>query len=186
MDVFSLLDLAETISNNPAPLAYGGKIFNTVPALRDHIPGYFLGTDLRNAIFNIEQLLHNPPKKHIPKNYGESPLLKKFRAALPKIESRFYELIQENPRMRSAPVGYFSRDILAALRLGETTLLNSNLIWVSGLLSNKQIPNEVLLEVLNIYLQAVVDMLGSDAEPIQTWLQNEIHVLVDHGTGAEQ
>jgi methanogenic corrinoid protein MtbC1 len=43
----SLLDLADLLSVEEIPLAYGGRIFNTLPELQERIPGHFLGPNLK-------------------------------------------------------------------------------------------------------------------------------------------
>ena len=53
----TLLDAAQILKNARVPLAYGGRIFNLIPSLRQRIPGHFLGERLELAPRAAEQLL---------------------------------------------------------------------------------------------------------------------------------
>ena len=39
-------------------MAYGGQIFNEQPALREKVPGLFLGETLREGINKLDSQLH--------------------------------------------------------------------------------------------------------------------------------
>ena len=42
----NLLEMARLLQERRIPLAYGGRIFNNIPAIRQRIPGHFLGCKL--------------------------------------------------------------------------------------------------------------------------------------------
>jgi methanogenic corrinoid protein MtbC1 len=175
----TLLDLTNELAGLQTTLAVGGLIFSRIPNLSEHIPGHFLGDDLREVVPNIEQLLRNPVgRQEIPKNQP-SPLLEQFRSKLPAIESRISELITDQPNIPSTIVKYLSRDILAAIKLGEISILSINIEWVHGMLSNVQVPDQVLSNFLQIYHQAVGEILGSNGAPVLDWLQSEIDHSVE-------
>ena len=108
--------------------------------------------------------------------------MEQFRSIIPKIESRVQEAIAANPKLNSAQSSYLSRDILAALKLGELDLLNNDMDWLRGLLTNSKIPDGALREFLQIYHQAVDEFSESPNEPILLWLQTEINCLKDGET----
>jgi len=108
--------------------------------------------------------------------------VERFRSIIPKIESRVQEEIATNPKLVSAHSRFLSRDILAALKLGELDLLNNDMDWVRGLLANSGIPDGALREFLQIYHQAVDEFLELPNEPILRWLQTEINRLKDSET----
>ena len=56
----SLLGMAELVHERGVPLAYGGLVFNLVPALRARIPGHFLGESLEEAPQMVEKVLSSP------------------------------------------------------------------------------------------------------------------------------
>ena len=178
----SLLDLANELERLHIPLAFGGLIFNHIPALRERIPGNFLGEEIDKVVIKVEQFLQNPPKKEEQPAPNGSPSVARFRSIMPKIESRVQEEIAANPKLGSAHSRFFSRDILAALKLGELDLLNNDMDWVRGLLTNYGIPDEALREFFQIYYQAIGEFLESPDEPILRWLQTEINRLKDSET----
>ncbi|MCB0114908.1 MAG: cobalamin-dependent protein, partial [Caldilineaceae bacterium] len=49
----TLLEMSRMLANERVRVAYGGQIFNMIPALREHIPAYFLGTELAAAPMQI-------------------------------------------------------------------------------------------------------------------------------------
>jgi len=178
----SLLDLANELGSLHIPLAFGGLIFNNIPAMRERIPGHFLGEEIDEVVIKIEQILQNPHHKEERSSLDGSPSVERFRSMIPKIESRVHEEIAKNPRLDSAHSRYLSRDILAALKLGELDFLNNDMDWVRVLLTDSQIPDGTLREFLQIYHQAVDETLESPNEPILLWLQTEINRLKDSET----
>ena len=61
----TLRGTATALADKGVQVAYGGRVFNTTPALREHIPGHFLGESLEASLDSIERLLSfpqpNPP-----------------------------------------------------------------------------------------------------------------------------
>ncbi len=60
----SLRNLSEYIGTQGVPLAYGGGIFNQIPAATQYISGYFLGTNVANVPQEVERLMTTPPPMH--------------------------------------------------------------------------------------------------------------------------
>ena len=178
----SLLDLSNALAELPVALAFGGLIYNRIPGLQKVTPGHYLGDDLKNAAPNIEQLLHNPNGKFSAMPSAASPYLQEFQIAMPLIESRISNKIQHKPEMKGANSRYLSRDILAALRLGELSFLSSDLTWIRGLLSNLKTPDHLLQEYLQIYSQAVEETLGSQGAPVLNWLEGGINTLAKNNS----
>jgi len=169
----SLLDFAKAISNLPAKLAFGGLVFNRIPQLTQEAPGYFLGKDLKLATSNIERLIFAPQQAEWSLHFA-SPLLEKFRSMLPSIENHVYEASNIYPELQIPTSQYLSRDILAALKLGNINFLDNDMDWLRGLLINAKVPNQVLIRFLQIYHQAVDLALGEKAASILNWLQSII------------
>ena len=61
----SLRNLSEYIALQDVPLAYGGGIFNQVPAATQCITGHFLGTDVANVPKMVERLVTTTPPVHM-------------------------------------------------------------------------------------------------------------------------
>ena len=173
----SLLDLAEALDNLKIKLVFGGLIFNNNSRLKENFPGTFLGGKLETAVTNVELELKSPQKTLKTLDTNHSPLMEQFRSELPRIENRIRELIPDYHQRYQTSSRYLSRDILAALRLGDISLLSGNIDWVNGLLVYANVPENALKEFLQIYQQAVFDILGQEAELIVNWFQNEIKQL---------
>jgi methanogenic corrinoid protein MtbC1 len=173
----SLFDLSETLDELKIKLVFGGLIFNINSRLKEKFPGVFLGDKLENAVSNVELELNSPTKILKIQNKNHSHLMEQFRSELPRIENRILELIPDYPQRYQTSSRYLSRDILAALRLGDISLLSGDIDWVNGLLVYAKVPQNALIEFLQIYRDAVFDILGQDAEIIISWFQKEIERL---------
>jgi methanogenic corrinoid protein MtbC1 len=57
----SLMEMAQVLTAQKVRVAYGGQVFNLLPALRPQIPAYFLGTEIAAAPAHVERLLMRPP-----------------------------------------------------------------------------------------------------------------------------
>ena len=58
--IHTLREAAEAIAQVPPPLplvAFGGAHFNSEPALRETVPGHYLGADAQEAVEQVERLL---------------------------------------------------------------------------------------------------------------------------------
>ncbi|MCA9973900.1 MAG: MerR family transcriptional regulator, partial [Anaerolineales bacterium] len=62
----NLLQLAEYVADKGHMLAFGGRIFNYIPQLRERIPGFFLGERLEGAARSVAQLLAQRPSPPPP------------------------------------------------------------------------------------------------------------------------
>jgi len=173
----TLLDLINEIVELPITLAIGGLIFNQISHLDKIIPGHFLGEDLREVVPKIEQLLRNPGGSHEITIQKPLPLVQKFQSMLPAIEYRVSEWISGDSDIPSTISWYLSRDILAALKLGDISILSSNIEWIQGKLSNIKMPGYALLNFLQVYYQIVDEILGSNGAVLLNWLQDEIDQL---------
>jgi methanogenic corrinoid protein MtbC1 len=173
----SLLDLAEALDELKIKLVFGGLIFNINSRLKENFPGRFLGEKLENAVSIVELELNSPSKIFKKLNKNHSQLMEHFRSELPRIENRIRELIPDYPQRYQTSSRFLSRDILAALRLGDISLLSGDIDWVSGLLVYAKVPENALIEFIQIYRDAVSEILGQDAEVILTWLRKEIERL---------
>ncbi len=173
----NLMQVAELMATQQSPLAYGGRIFNYVPHLRDRIPAHFLGERLEDATRNVAQILGGkvplPKVEPIPPSYRQA--LQVYRQMQAAIENRVWQLLQRKDaryeHVTNANI-YLSRDIVAALQLGDMTLLGSEISWTEKLLLNYNMPEETLHDYLEAYYQAANEMLGTEGRPIIGWLEN--------------
>ncbi|MEZ4594133.1 MAG: MerR family transcriptional regulator [Chloroflexota bacterium] len=153
----NMLPMAQKLQEMNVPLAFGGTVFNHIPQVAEAMPGHFLGKSLDQAPQVVERLLQaNPPMskiKRASKAYEDT--YQQFVAERSSIEARLHHLeeLSEMPVTLLNNINHeFGDNIEAALRLGDLTMISSNLEWVKGLLLNN---HERLSELsLHAYLAA--------------------------------
>jgi DNA-binding transcriptional MerR regulator len=161
------------------PLAYGGLVFNRVPALRERIPAYFLGEDLVAGIDSIEKLLQGSGDKPAEFSPGGDylDLIERFNQKRTGIELDlinqakeaglpFYLLNEANT--------YFGNALIAALSLGDPAFIRADLEWIKNMLAGRQIPSDRLFPFLTAYRNAVYKYLGEEGLPITAILDSYI------------
>lgn len=174
----TLLEMSRVFQENKVPLAFGGLIFNRVPALRAQIPGYFLGERLEQAPAQIEQwLIAASPLPPIMAAKGPTETYRQTLAHYQEqrgmIEAQVWQaagqagqLKQHLPYVNS----YLGRYITAALTLGDMNFLNEDVVWLEELLSHHFLPVELLYHYLRLYRQAAQTHLDERGAPIVAWL----------------
>jgi methanogenic corrinoid protein MtbC1 len=171
----ALSGVAQRLSIATIPLAFGGRIFNVLPALREHIPGYFLGEnieDVPEAISHIIEGLVVPARgAEISQAYRQAA--SHFRERLPLLEARVWQTAEnlglQHEHLSTANLG-LARSIDAALMFGNMAFLDEGISWVRGLLTNHDIPVSMLDRYLATYHDAAVMVLDERAEPVVHWL----------------
>ncbi|HWR64553.1 MAG TPA: B12-binding domain-containing protein, partial [Bellilinea sp.] len=159
------------------PVAYGGLVFNRVPALRDSIPAWFLGENFSEAVNHIVQLASDHaiyPADHtaavslaaVTKLYQEKRL--EIEAELVKqmnwngLEIKYIHLANS----------YFNHYLTAALELGSPAFGEDDLEWIDVLLSRRQLSKDFLGLYLQTYGQAVKEVMGASGAIISGWLES--------------
>jgi hypothetical protein len=170
-----LLEAAQIVRGAQVPLAYGGRIFNLIPDLRQRIPGHFLGERLELAPNVAEQLLTSSAS--LPKTETVSDetaqVLESFRQNQMPLQAEVWRQLQTLEMKHehlSIANEVLSRNIAAALTLGDIDFLCTDIAWVEGLLDNHGIPREILGKYLQAYLQAAEKHLNGGGRPIVEWL----------------
>jgi DNA-binding transcriptional MerR regulator len=175
----TLQALALTSARLRIPLAFGGSIFNRLPALRYHISGHFLGESLSELTSAVQEILHAPwplpdvietPREYeiAQEHYGERlPLIE--AEVLGALEPKLREMVQQ-----AGANAYLAQYLSAALALGDVNFLDSDLSWIRGLLSGHQLPDEVLHGYLQAYLAAVRRHLDRRGAIIVEWFQQAL------------
>jgi DNA-binding transcriptional MerR regulator/methylmalonyl-CoA mutase cobalamin-binding subunit len=170
----NLVEAAQLLRQERVPLAYGGLIFNLLPALRRRVAGHFLGEALEAAPRAVESLMTAPHPVPVAE---ETPAA--YRQALDRFEER--RALIEAQLIRELDGGSLAHQHLAvanqqiglnigaALALGDIHFLGTDLEWVRGLLRNYQIPDGAMSAYLHAYLQAATEQLGKD-DPVVGWL----------------
>lgn len=173
----TLSTMARFIQSIGVPLAYGGQVFNFIPDLSRHIPGHFLGEQLRDAVGKIERLLTGPKMAPPAPEPSEEYRLafESFQRSQPHIDAYVWSHLDRI----DVPTGYLtqanrglSAGVTAALQLGDLQLLGQDLHWIEGLLHNHNFPfsREMLSGYLRLYREAVASIMGSEGSLIIEWL----------------
>jgi len=182
----TLLDMARLLQHERVPVAFGGRVFNLVPGLRDRIPGHFLGERLEHAPQVVDRLMAGPhpqpPVESLTEAYRQAG--DHYRERQAHIEVRLGQTLR--------PVGMareylnkantaLARNILAALMLGDMGFLDTEVDWLACLLRDYPAPADSLPDYLNAYYQAAKVHLDERGHPIVAWLAE----LMDHNARHE-
>jgi methanogenic corrinoid protein MtbC1 len=174
----TLLDAGRFLSTHQVPLAFSGNIFTQVPALSERIPGQYLGAGLSAAMTLIEKMLSEPEPPLIPRESSNpfEPLAETFSSQLSMLENAAFQITLEEYNL-VIPITliqdanhFFFQDMIAALKLGDINFLTPNINWVKGLLLSRNYPQEIFFTYLSSFTRICEQNLGSQAEPILTWL----------------
>ncbi|MGC9334989.1 MAG: MerR family transcriptional regulator [Anaerolineae bacterium] len=170
----SLLGLSQILRREGIPLAYGGLIFNLVPAIRERIPGHFLGEQLDQAPQAVERLMSTAVRLPAAEPVSEAYLQARehFRGQKRLIDA---ELAQEVADLGMVPwqLAMVNRElgdnIEAVLVLGNMDYLLADLDWVRGLLSHRGLPDAGLTRYLQAYRRAAAVHLDERGSFILRW-----------------
>jgi DNA-binding transcriptional MerR regulator len=170
-----LLEMADLLHRRGVPVAFGGRVFNTLPALRSRIPGHFLGERLELAPQVVEQLLASPrppaPVQVAAESYRLA--LAHFRERQALIEAQVWGAMQPSgisSEVLNIAEAYLADNIAAALAFGDMDLMQADLAWVEALLRNRRLPADRLYDYLRVYRQAARAQLDERGAPILEWL----------------
>lgn len=170
-----LLEMAEVLQSERIPLAFGGLIFSTTPDLHLAIPGYYLGGHIEQAVSHVEQLMAalRPQAAQRQASYAYREALDHFRTRRPLIEATVWEQMEEHMSRHHLAIANlnFSRDIAAALMLGDLNYLHPGVAWIEGLLANQYaVPNHTLHLFLRVYYNALVAHLDQRGQVVIDWM----------------
>ncbi len=180
----SLQALALTVTRLKIPLGYGGSIFNRLPALRQHISGHFLGESLSELTSAVHEILRAPKMLpeviETPREYVNA--LEHYRQHLSPIEAEVLNTLEPQAREMIRQAGansYLAQYLGAALALGDVNFVDSDLDWIRGLLSGRQLPDSALLGYLRAYLSAARKHLDQRGALIVEWLQQALEEMTE-------
>ena len=173
----SLYEMAQLLAPARISLAFGGKIFSELQDLQHRIPGHYLGDQMAFVTHNVEQLMtiSRPQIVTNPVTPEYSKALSWFRASQSRIEAEVWRVMgltdMPHEHLGKANVS-FSRNIVAALTLGNINYIGSSLPWIKGLLSNHyQMPTHLVDNYLNAYLNAIELQSEDQGDIISQWLR---------------
>ena len=171
----TLRSAARLLQSRGVPLAYGGRIFNQIPRLREQIPAHFLGESIAEATSHIEQLATAPLALPAAASLDDirEALSRLYHEKRPRIELAVTEkLRQDGVQIEGLEEQntFLGNGLAAAFELGDPAFLETELGWLKGLLTSRHIPAVSLSLYLAAYSQAVRAELGDAGAPITAWL----------------
>ncbi len=174
----TLLEMARFLQREGVPLAFGGRIFNRLPALHARIPGHFLGPSLELAAKSVEELMAAPhPTPAVePVSEAHRQALTHYRERQLLIEA---DLIKLRPDFLQQSWSFIANrelahHIAAALTLGDVNFMDDSIDWVAGMSRNGHVTAEAMDGYLSAYLQAAKTHLDERGASIVEWLSGRI------------
>jgi DNA-binding transcriptional MerR regulator len=169
------LQVAQLLNEYGIPIAFGGRIYNMIPDLRDRIPGIFLGETLERVPSMVSQLLeYTPPTPLIePPSQKYLLTLEKFCERQLWVEARALQQMTSagiNPRYLEIANANLARNIIATLTLGDISFLGNDIDWVKGLIQHQGIPTQIFTDYIRSYAEAIADELDDRGSLIADYL----------------
>jgi DNA-binding transcriptional MerR regulator/methylmalonyl-CoA mutase cobalamin-binding subunit len=175
----NLLDMAHAIQQDGVSVAYGGGIFNREPALRERIPGHFLGSTLEEAVQETENLMvlgHETPSFERPSQAYQQVISCCFDQLL-SLEANVWTALEpmrfDESTLRELN-SEFVLAVVAALRLGDIGLVGDYLNWMEDRAGHTRVPADILSRYLKAYRQAAEESLGERGALIINWLHERL------------
>lgn len=172
----SLSQAAAQLQARSIQVAYGGWVFNQVPALRQRIPAHFLGETIETSLENVEWLSAHPqPAPQVATAPETLAAARVFRQQRALVEAEVLDSLQAQgfltEQIPAANI-FLGEDLLAALQLGEPSALALNLEWIRARIVSLHIPPAQFSAYLSAYQQSIVKLLGAEGQIIQDWIAN--------------
>ena len=171
----TLKEVASTLQDLNIMLGFGGLVFNQMPELRQLIPGHFLGQTLEGAVQRAsEMIVGRPPLLHQP---GSLEIYHKALAQYTErrslLESHIWGTFVATNKSTDHLADInddMAEMIIAALKLGDTSLLQADITWIEYLLMGYRLPKEWIHDYVLAYYQSAKIHLGHSASMIVDWL----------------
>jgi hypothetical protein len=175
----SLRTMSEFLTGQGISLAFGGWVFNQVPAATMRISGYYLGTDVSMVPQITELLVMAPPSMLAlqPLSAEYSQTLTRFlqnETFIVSYVGAAMQAVSMNPDHLEIANANLTQLIYSALILGDINLLDPSTAWLNGLLRNYGLSIGIVEKFYTIYRQAVERYLGEDGLVIRDWLSKQL------------
>jgi len=172
----SLQSAARLLNARGIPVAYGGLIFNRLPALQNCIPAAFLGESITSGLIKIERLAGlpsgQPARQAVISTYTE--LAQKTRQLWPVMVQSINSQLQSegfhDNHLQEANA-FFGGALAAALQLGDPAYLEPDLAWIEALLSQRGLPAYPLHLYLAAFGRVFQETLGPASASVTIWLE---------------
>ncbi len=171
------LEMARFLHAQRTPVAYGGLVFNRLPALRQRMPGHFLGERLDESAARASTILDagTPPPAGEPVDPSYQRALACFERQRRSLAGQVWQRLVDqgmDPGHLQVANEQLELGICAALAFGDMSLLDHEIDWVRGLLGNHGIAAPALVAYLAAYREVAREQLGADCAPVVAWLDS--------------
>jgi MerR family transcriptional regulator, light-induced transcriptional regulator len=174
----SLKEVALALNAQNVKVAFGGRVFNRLPALVKQVPGSYLGEDLRYISLVVEKIFNSSQSRKM----DLSDLRIDFEARSyfthrrPLLEEILHTELADQMPFEYLQIAnqHMAEDIAAAITLGNIDFLDPELDWIQGLLNNAALSEDLLAVYLQSYQQAADQVFDSRGQEILTWMQEAI------------
>lgn len=171
-----MLIMARFLQDEQMRLAYGGRVFNLLPQIRQKVPGYFLGETLTEAVGQVAEILGGaepmPTGQETPAAYRQAVTC--FERQRPLLAWHVNQILaaEKWPEAYLQVANlHLAQNIRAALMFGDLDLVDPEITWVNHLLANTgRIPEAHLTHYLSVYYQVAQEHLEPDCRPVIEWL----------------
>lgn len=175
MTAISLREMARMLKEKDIKTAFGGRVFNLISDLPSRIPAHFLGSTIESAVPTIERLILNPtpaPKEQ-PAERKARELAAEYNEKRPAIEKFISDYLRNHDRTvdyLETANHFLATTLSAALQLGSISYASTDIHWISNLLMERNVSVAVLPSFLNLYAEAIQEVMGELGQPIYDWL----------------
>jgi len=176
-------DLRETaayLNANGGRVAYGGRIFNHHPELRQRIPAYFLGESLAEAIQSVETLLTTdvPLTGIVPVDAETKELSTSFVRNQPMID--MYALTETSKigipiEFATVAIHQLGLNLISALSLGNLDAVETEMSWIEGLIREHNKSVESLDSFYATYARSIDSAMGKKGHPLSDWIRTKVN-----------
>lgn len=169
----TLQDAAATLAGKRVRVAYGGRVFNRIPELRQRIAGEFLGESVDGCLERIEELLARPETVHNPMKANPNLLAQAYRVSRPEIEPALLRAVASQGDTSDLTIAnsYFGGALAAALEFGNVGYLAADMEWIRLLLTKPGLPFRTPRAYVVAYARAVREVMGSSGSEIAGQLE---------------
>ena len=171
----SLQQIAHRLTTHDAQVGFGGRIYNIQPELVRRTDGHFLGATLNTSIDEIQAFVTRPATSPTVEEPSQEfvTALEHFKSHRQQIEGTLFQAISRSKFGSEAidtSTQFLGDNIIAALQLGDLSLIDGEIDWVNSLLKSNNIPEQVLGRYMQLYADAVLQNINGAGKPVADWL----------------
>lgn len=185
----TMLDMAQILSAQGVNIAYGGLVFNNRPRLRQFMPGHFLGTKIDRVAHAVERIIQSGTQVKAKHNVSSAYIdaHAHYVNELAQLEAHIWNTLRHAPIPPSDLARAnrdFANSIGAALRLGDITLVGTDIHWFQALLTNMhyRLREQNLNQYMQAYLAAARATLDERGRVLIEWMESVLEDSEGSGT----